>query len=64
MPFVSAHPVRESGRDNTAPTAEFKCPSFAAAMGFMTEVAIHADKRTIILNGQMFITVTITPTNA
>ena len=42
--FVSAHPAWVKGRDNTALTAELKCPSFAAAMGFMTEVAIHADK--------------------
>ena len=42
--FVSVHPAWVKGRDNTALTAEFKCTSFAAAIGFMTEVAIHADK--------------------
>lgn len=42
--FVSAHPTWVRDRDNTALTAEFKHPSFAAAMGFMTEIAIHADK--------------------
>lgn len=42
--FILAHPAWVKGRDNAALTAEFKYPSFAAAMGFMTEVAIHADK--------------------
>lgn len=42
--FVSAHPNWVKDRNNTALSAEFKQPSFAAAMGFMTEIAIHADK--------------------
>lgn len=42
--FVSAHPIWRNDRNNTALTADFKHPSFAAAMGFMTEIAIYADK--------------------
>ena len=42
--FVVARPNWVKDRNNTALTAEFKRPGFAAAMGFMTEIAIHADK--------------------
>ena len=42
--FVAAHPNWAKDRNNTALTAEFKHSGFAAAMGFMTEIAIHADK--------------------
>jgi len=42
--FVAAHPRWMKVSEPAALTAEFKCASFAAAMGFMTEIAIHADK--------------------
>ena len=42
--FVLAHPQWGKDRSNTALTAEFRFADFAAAMGFMSEIAIHADK--------------------
>ena len=42
--FVRAHPHWVKDRANTALTAQFKFADFAAAMGFMSEIAIHADK--------------------
>ena len=42
--FVATHSNWKINRDNTALMAEFKLPSFPAAMGFMMEIAVHADK--------------------
>ena len=42
--FVATHPHWKADRNKAALTAEFKLPGFAAAMGFMMEIAVHADK--------------------
>ena len=42
--FIAAHPHWKADRNKVALTAEFKLPGFAAAMGFMMEIAVHADK--------------------
>ena len=42
--FIAAHPHWKALRNKEGLTAEFKLPGFAAAMGFMMEIAIHADK--------------------
>ena len=42
--FIAAHPHWKALRNKEGFTAEFKLPGFAAAMGFMMEIAIHADK--------------------
>ena len=42
--FIAAHPHWKADRNKDALTAEFKLPGFAAAMGFMMEIAVHADK--------------------
>ena len=42
--FIAAHPHWKALRNKESLTAEFKLPGFAAAMGFMMEIAIHADK--------------------
>ena len=42
--FIAAHPHWKADRSKAALTAEFKLPDFAAAMGFMMEIAVHADK--------------------
>ena len=42
--FIAAHPHWKADRNKAALTAEFKLPGFAAAMGFMMEIAVHADK--------------------
>ena len=42
--FIAAHAHWKLLRNNEGLTAEFKLPGFAAAMGFMMEIAIHADK--------------------
>ena len=42
--FNAAHPHWKADRNKAALTAEFKLPGFAAAMGFMMEIAVYADK--------------------
>ena len=42
--FIAAHPLWKADRNKAALTAEFELPGFAAAMGFMMEIAVHADK--------------------
>ena len=42
--FITAHPHWKADRNKAALTAEFKLPGFAAAMGFMMEIAVQADK--------------------
>ena len=42
--FIAAHPHWKADRNKTGLTAEFKLPGFASAMGFMMEIAVHADK--------------------
>tara|TARA_Y100000589_G_C27163879_1_gene633958 strand:- start:401 stop:733 length:333 start_codon:yes stop_codon:yes gene_type:complete len=42
--FITAHPHWQALRNKEGLTAEFKLPGFAEAMGFMMEIAIHADK--------------------
>ena len=42
--FIAAHPLWKADRNKAALTVEFKLPGFAAAMGFMMEIAVHADK--------------------
>ena len=42
--FIAAHPHWKADRNKAALTAEFELPGFAAAMGFMMEIAVHADK--------------------
>ena len=42
--FIAAHPHWKADCNKAALTAEFELPGFAAAMGFMMEIAVHADK--------------------
>ncbi len=42
--FIAEHPHWKALRNKKGLTAEFSLPGFAAAMGFMMEIAIHADK--------------------
>ena len=42
--FIATHPHWKADRNNASLTAEFKLPGFAAAMGFMMEISVHADK--------------------
>ena len=42
--FIVSHPRWKAERNKTGLCAEFKLPSFASAMGFMMEIAVHADK--------------------
>ncbi len=42
--FVAAHSNWKEDRNNTALTAEFQLISFPAAISFMMEIAIYADK--------------------
>ena len=42
--FIAAYPHWKADSNKTGLTAEFKLPGFAAAMGFMMEIAVHADK--------------------
>ena len=42
--FIAAHPHWKADPNKAALNAEFKLPGFAAAMGFMMEIAVHADK--------------------
>jgi len=42
--FIAAHPHWKVDRNKASLSAEFKLPGFAAAMGFIMEIAIHADK--------------------
>ena len=42
--FIAAHPHWKADRNKAGITSEFKLPGFAAAMGFMMEIAVHADK--------------------
>ena len=42
--FIAVHPHWKADRNKAALNAEFKLPGFAAAMGFMMEIAVHADK--------------------
>ena len=42
--FIAAHPRWKADRNKAALTAEFILPGSAAAMGFMMEIAVYADK--------------------
>ena len=42
--FIAEHPHWRADRNKAGLTAEFKLPGFAAAMGFMMEIAVYADK--------------------
>ena len=42
--FIATHPHWRADRNKAGLTADFKLPSFAAAIGFMMEIAVHADK--------------------
>ena len=42
--FIAAHPHWKADHNKAGLTAEFKLPDFAAAMGFMMEISVHADK--------------------